>query len=514
MYSFPDVENSRLSDEDASGDSRRRNRFSDQRVDPVVDPALTLGFDENMRKLKEANERTLDLCNRLCYQESIKESLEDDEEQKEYGEFESGSDHEEQPHTDEASISAPLFMNSNSELLNKSVGSMQNILAKNAKDNVRDFSTAEGALGSPKVSKGIQFDPRPRIRCFEASLSENDESDYERYKENRAVTIHNDTLQSAMARIEDMWGAFTVDDYAPWSSLRQGGIDAKGDKSLTKVDAESKCNRVVAAAWKKKKTVPDPPAMLLRDVNKTPVKTKAMIELDREREEKKHLEELECRKQFRARAAPDHVRLRLLEEMNRQQEERRQLLRDNGEEILKSLQKPFEFIEREEQRKREKLKEMRQSSARKSNGHFRARPFPAHIFNGTVEDKILEEEEYRRIRMRIRAEELLNSSTVPYSMRVRDRAERRSQKMESAPREESFRPRVNQTLPDPDEPYQRFMEQMIKRKEGKKPTTCKPFNLRLSKTMPRKYTIPNGDAARLPQQRSLGNKHATGLLSD
>lgn len=505
MYSLPDVESARLSDEDASGDSDRWNS------------ALTLGFSENMRKLKEANERTLDLCNRLCYQESEEEAQEDDEEQEEY-EYESGSDHglqEERTHT-QASKSAPFFIASDSELLNKSVGSMQNILAQNVKDNVRDFSTADKAQDSPKTSKGVRLDPRPRIRCFEASLSENDESEYERYKENRSVTIHNDTLQSAMARIEDMWGAFAVDDYAPWSSFRQS-MNVKRSQSLTKVDAESKNNRNATSVWKKKATVPDPPTMLLRDANKTPKKTKAMIELDQQREEKKLREEMECRKQFRARAAPDHIRFRLLEEMNQQQEERRRLLRENGEEILKSLQKPFEFIEREEQKKKEKLKEMQQSSVRQSKGQFRARPFPTHIFNGTVEDKILEEEEYRRIRMRMRAEELLNSSTVPYSMRVRDRAERRFRKMENSPKVESFRPRVNQTIPDLDEQYQRFMEQMIKRKEGKKLTTCQPFNLRLSKTMPKKCTSPcrgSHDATRLSRQWMLGNEHAKGTSSD
>ena len=46
--------------------------------------------------------------------------------------------------------------------------------------------------------------------------------------------------------------------------------------------------------------------------------------------------------------------------------------------------------------------------------------------------------------------------------------------------ENTFRPRINRTMPDFDEQYERFMQEMSQRKEMREATVCKPFNLRTS----------------------------------
>lgn len=430
------------------------------------------GFKDNTKILKEIYDRSVNLCNSFCGDAPFNEN----------DETERGLDHGPDSEFRVRDVSPEISSSFHRELLNKSVGSMENILSKNARDHVLDLNAGGDQPDRPKVCRGVRLNPHASV-CQYDTLSSEDEERIEQYKENRAVVMHNDTHRSAMARIEDMWDLFAVDDYAPWSEFR-ADLKQKRSHSLSRIDTGASKYPISSSVWKKKTTVPKPPSMLLRDANRTPRKTKAMIELDQQIEEKKQLENLECKKQFRATPAPDHVRLRLFEELNQQQEERRRFLRENGEEILKSLQQPFKFSKREEMKKQEKMREFRKHDREKSNGHFHARPFPSHIFNGTVEDRILEEEEYRQVRMRMRAEELLNSSVAPYSMRMQNW--RKGEQMRRKPSDGedavcTFHPKVNQNIPDLDDQYQRFVEQMIQCKGKRQPTECRPFNLRLSK---------------------------------
>lgn len=429
------------------------------------------GLEDNTKILKEIYDRSVNLCNSFCdddapFNENDKRGLDD------------GSDSEFRA----KDVSPEISSSFHRELLNKSIGSMENILSRNTRDHVRDLNACGDQPDSQKASRGVRLNPQASV-CQYDTLSSEDEERIERYKENRAVVMHNDTHRSAMARIEDMWDMFAVNDYAPWSEFRED-LKQKRSQSLSRIDAGASKYPNTPSVWKKKTTIPKPPSMLLRDANRIPRKTKAMIELDQQIEEKKQLEDLECKKQFRATPAPDHVRLRLFEELNQQQEERRKFLRENGEEILKSLQQPFEFSKREEMKKLEKMRDLRKGDRKKSDGHFHARPFPSHIFNGTVEDKILEEKEYRQIRMRMRAEELLNSFIAPYSMRMQNWRKVEPRHRKTSDDDDAmctFHPKVNQTFPDLDDQYQRFVEQMIRCKRKRQPTTCRPFNLRLSK---------------------------------
>ena len=200
--------------------------------------------------------------------------------------------------------------------------------------------------------------------------------------------------------------------------------------------------------------------MLVRDANKTPKKTKAMLELEKEREEKRRLEELECQRKFKASPVPQHVYQNLFDQIQEHEEARKRLSQANGAELLKATQKPFQFEEREERKKKDKLNNsMILPGERNKKKHlFKAHPFPARIFDKSVAEKIEEEEEYRQIRIRIRAEEMMKSSCLPPSMKAKGLAytdgksrqklfEERS-KMAGLTSEHRFKPKVNDVIPD------------------------------------------------------------------
>jgi protein FAM161A len=343
-----------------------------------------------------------------------------------------------------------------------------------------------------------------RANSYHSSLSgdftdnESNRDDDEHHREERDGRIHVDTRQSAMARIDDMWERFSIDSYCPRSSTmpktRPGLFRSSSLSRLSTVDRDLE-QRGSARTQQRKVTVPKPFSMSIRESVKTPRKSRVAIELEQHAEERKRLEELECQKKFKAMPLPAHIHLRLYDELREAQESRRRNIVENRQELLQSMQKPFQFTLRDEDKK----KKCRPSSAaverttsnKKPKTVFRAHPFPSHIFEDTAAEKILEEEEYRKIRMRMRAKELLRSSSLPPTMKMKGKEyteghERRRIFEERAKRagftvEHRFRPRINSTIPDFDKQYDRFMRELSQRKQMHESTTvCRPFNLRTS----------------------------------
>ena len=306
----------------------------------------------------------------------------------------------------------------------------------------------------------------------------------EQSKEETLSEAHIDTRQSAMARIEDMWDQFTVDNYHP-DSIQKGKHKIVRSNSMSKLSGKP----AKQMPYKKPVTVPKPFSMSLRERNPTPKKSKAALELEQRESEKKRKEDLECQKKFKAMPVPAHVHLRLYDELKEAQETRRREIVQRRKEILESMQEPFQFSLRDE----EKQKTQQSAASCRSSHHFQAHPFPSNIFDNHTSEKMLEEEEYRKIRKKMRAKELLRSSSLPQTMKFKgkdytDGRQRHQQYEERAKQagltnEHKFQPRINRSVPDFDEQYERFMQDMLQRKQMREATVCKPFNLRTSTQM-------------------------------
>ena len=303
-------------------------------------------------------------------------------------------------------------------------------------------------------------------------------------EQNEAETssqTHIDTRHSAMARIEDMWEKFSVDTYCPRSS-QKGKPGMVRSSSMSKLSSTPKKQ----VPQKKPVTVPKPFSMSLREQNRTPKKSRAALELEQREKEKKRMEDLECQKKFKAMPVPAHVHLQLYDELKEARETRRREIVQRRTEILDSLQEPFQFSLRDE----EKQKRRPSTASERSSHQFRAHPFPSHLFSNVASEKMLEEEEYRKIRKKMRAKELMKSSSLPQTMKLKgkeytDGRQRHRQYEERAKRagltnEYNFQPQINQTMPDFDEQYERFMQEMSRHKQMREATVCKPFNLRTS----------------------------------
>ncbi|XP_053669865.1 protein FAM161A [Anopheles nili] len=144
--------------------------------------------------------------------------------------------------------------------------------------------------------------------------------------------------------------------------------------------------------------------------------------------------------QFRANPVPITSRIPLLDTIMADQENRSRLAKLNSEIELQSQIKPFHFSERLNRIHSRCLSRSLSSPALLSTGlestrdglngtmrtKFKARPCPRKLLSSHFQTKAWEDEYFRHLNKRLRAEEMLKQATLPPSMARRERSERKN----------------------------------------------------------------------------------------
>ncbi|KAM6368320.1 protein FAM161A isoform 2-T2 [Alca torda] len=351
---------------------------------------------------------------------------------------------------------------------------------------------------------------------FSPSISE--ESDRELVFEENG----SETGSSAFAkeRIEKMWDGFSVEDY----------ISHTKHSCLPRSPA-FRTLRKKQKAWSPKVTVPKPFQMTIREAKKKEqnLKSKSQIELENNLLKKQLEEEAECQKKFRANPVPAAVFLPLYHEIVQRNEERRRSVKERSKLRLLASQKPFKFIEREKQRSEIRKMQLRDLSApEKRTKLFKAKPVPKCVSSPAVTDKLKEEELYREIRIRMRAEELLRNSSLPNSrLALKDTNKKKKHKCVE-PQHTEHKPKIKSKVPDFELLHQKFQKRLLQQKQVKHLTVCEPFDLRTPSIPSNKGKIlkdiqedeeklketrwPYASPRRKPQMRhSSANPHLSGF---
>ncbi|XP_076191250.1 protein FAM161A isoform X2 [Aptenodytes patagonicus] len=331
----------------------------------------------------------------------------------------------------------------------------------------------------------------------------------------------SETGSSAFAKeqIEKMWDGFSVEDYV-----------SRTKHSLPSSPA-FRMVRKKQKAWSPKVTVPKPFQMTIREARKKEqnVKSKSQIEIENNLLKKQLEEEAECQKKFRANPVPAAIFLPLYHEIVQRNEERRRSVKERSKLKLAASQKPFKFIEREKQRNEIRKMQLRDlSTPEKKTKPFKAKPVPKCVYGAAVNDKLKEEELYREIRIRMRAEELLRNSSLPNSrLALKDTNKRKKHKCVE-PKETEHKPRIKSNVPDFELLHQKFQKRLLQQKQVKHLTVCEPFDLRTPYIPSNKGKIlkdiqedeeklketrwPYASPRRKPQMRhSSANSHLSGF---
>lgn len=225
--------------------------------------------------------------------------------------------------------------------------------------------------------------------------------------------------------------------------------------------------------WFPKITVPEPFQMTIREAKRKQqnIKSKSLMELENNFLKKQLEEEAECQKQFRANPVPAHVFVPLYHEIMQENEERRKSFRERRGNFLLATQKPFQFIEREAQKK--ELRKMQFSSPEKKAKMFKAKPVPKFVSSSEME-KLKEEELYRDIRIQVRSEELLRNSSLPNS-RLGNKGTIRPRQQNCFEQSEESICKSKVKVPDFETLHKKFQKQLQTHTNVKSVTISEPF---------------------------------------
>ncbi|RVE76592.1 hypothetical protein OJAV_G00009900 [Oryzias javanicus] len=305
-------------------------------------------------------------------------------------------------------------------------------------------------------------------------------------EEDAANSVEKGLLFSPKEHIKNMWKDFQVSSYNHQLSSSLQSLPGRQKKT-----PKRRQGRKSRRQDKHKVTVPKPFHMTLREAQrrKLGIKTRSEVELEN-MELRRQLEEVtECQRKFRASPVPAHVHLPLYEELQERNEERRRTLQEREEKHLRTIQKPFSFIERERLKKEQK---QQHPSDQEKVKPFKAKPVPKSVYAAASGEHLKEEQLYRSIKIQMRAQEMLQSSSMPPSMLTRRLSDRKKNKDGSTAEGAggfSHRPQINKEVPDFNAKHRRFQKHLEQRKEVKPTTTCEPFELRTSQISSHKERI-------------------------
>ncbi|XP_054422984.1 protein FAM161B [Pteronotus mesoamericanus] len=241
------------------------------------------------------------------------------------------------------------------------------------------------------------------------------------------------------------------------------------------------------SSWASSITVPQPFHMTLREARKKAqwLASPASFEHERQQAQRQGQEEAECHRQFRAQPVPAHVYLPLYQEIVERNEARRQEGIQKRKELLLSSLKPFSFLEKEEQRKTAQQKELAATAKAQVSKKKATRRIPKSILEPALGDKLQEAELFRKIRIQMRALDMLQMASSPIPSpscradpRPRTATRTREEKLGFLHTDFGFQPRVNPAVPDYEALYKAFQKRAAKRRDTREVTRNKPFLLR------------------------------------
>ncbi|XP_050020449.1 protein FAM161B [Alexandromys fortis] len=295
------------------------------------------------------------------------------------------------------------------------------------------------------------------------------------------------------------------------SSMTSLPCDFAKTQNLPASDSGPPSQHRSVCSWASSITVPQPFRMTLREAQKKArwLASPASFEQERLQAQKQGQEESECFRQFRAQPVPAHVYLPLYQEIVERSEARRRAGIQKRKELLLSSLKPFSFHERKEQ-KREAAPQTDSAAVAQAKVPPKkaTRRIPKAILEPALGDKLQEAELLRKIRIQMRAMDMLKMASSPIStsssQTPRTATRTQEEKLSFLQTEFGFQPRVNPVVPDYEGLYKAFQKRAAKRRETRETTRNKPFLLRTASLChtPRPCDVATAEGGKKRTQKS------------
>ncbi|XP_078452407.1 uncharacterized protein LOC144719930 isoform X1 [Lampetra planeri] len=262
----------------------------------------------------------------------------------------------------------------------------------------------------PRESSSLHDD----ARWSNHSLEEGSSSDEHAMSDGEDLNVKRraEGRDGVPSLLHHMWEGFSVDDYAPCEKPEHVRTTSESSTSVSRKSATKK-----PMEWTPKITIPEPFGMTVREEERRRhgVKSRSARRLEKlVQEQQKQEAQLEAlrKKQFRATPVPAHTFKPLFTAMHQ----------DN-----RQPNKKYNTASRDD-KSTTKMQQAEVTGRGDAGEHrgFKAKPVPRSVYDPAVAERIREEELYRRIRMRVRADETLRESALPGGMARRAASPKRA----------------------------------------------------------------------------------------
>ena len=181
---------------------------------------------------------------------------------------------------------------------------------------------------------------------------------------------------------------------------------------------------------------------------------------------------------FQANTVPAHVKVPLYDQIMREQEERRERVRQESKAMTSATENPFSFYQRDVEKFLARTDEAPLNS--EFDYQFKAKVLPKHVLNHRLWTETQEKEKIdREIRIAKLAQENAKKSSLPPRMA---HSEKRRQNKEEKEKKSSPKKvfRAN-PIPDFENLHKEFQGLLDAKRKSKKPSEAKPFNFQESR---------------------------------
>ncbi|XP_029316395.1 protein FAM161B [Cottoperca gobio] len=220
--------------------------------------------------------------------------------------------------------------------------------------------------------------------------------------------------------------------------------------------------------------------------------------------------EAECQRKFCALPVPNHVIQPLYQEMMELREKERRQGHEQRRDFLLSIQRPFSFQEKE-QEKREKLIEMlKQVSHDQKNKAATVRKPPHKDVKDLSDSELKDQELCRQVPTQTTGRH--ESLTVSSSLKLRTAERTRREKLGFLDERPSFQPKIIQRVPDFSRLHKALQTEALRKTQSKDVIQCQPFHLRTS-ALPARQSRVSPEKSQVPKISKLSRSKSLGALT-
>ncbi|XP_031615506.2 protein FAM161B [Oreochromis aureus] len=219
--------------------------------------------------------------------------------------------------------------------------------------------------------------------------------------------------------------------------------------------------------------------------------------------------EAECQKKFSALPAPSHIIQPIYQDMMEHREKERKEAHEQRKQFLLSIQKPFNFLQREKEKREKLIARLNQVEQDMKNSVRVRKPSQKEIKDSPDSETKDQEEACRKVHSQATAREENPTRNGP-KLRTAERT--RKEKLRFLDEKPSFRPKIIHEVPDFSMLHKALQTETLKKMQVKDVTKCQPFVLRTSSRPPRQSrTSPVHSQA--PKMSNLNRSKSLGALT-